>query len=152
VLKSSNGDGLRLRRATLIAVKTARIWLLILLAVLLPIRGAVAAAMLCPPTGTAHHQEQRVHAHHGSHAAVDSAEHHHDHADGAQHGHDDHHSSSGMSDKCNLCSACCTVAPMVSSPPTLPMLLGVTDVRFPSVSAPAPTFVLDVQERPPRTV
>src|SRR5450432_1182857 len=108
--------------------------------------------MLCAPVGTAHHQELRVHDHRMAHAVEGSATHHHDHAAPAQHGHDDRGSSSGGSDKCNLCSACCSVAPMVSSPPTVPVLLGVTDVLFPSVSAPAPSFVSDGQERPPRTI
>lgn len=138
-------------RANLITVKPF-IWLLILLAVLLPVRGAVAAAMLCAPTGTAHHQEQRVHEHPMSHMAMDSATHHHDHSATAELGHDGQGSPSGSSDKCNLCSACCSVAPMVSSTPTVPALLGASDVFFPSISAPAPSFVSDGQERPPRTI
>ena len=35
--------------ASLPPVKSVRIWVLILLAALLPLRGAMAAAMLCPP-------------------------------------------------------------------------------------------------------
>lgn len=133
-------------------MKTARIWLLILLAALLPVRGAVAAALMCAPPGTAHHQEQLVGDHEMLDVAMDSAAHRHDHTAPAEHGHDVQGSSSGASDKCNLCSACCSVAPMVSGPPTVSVLLGVTDAYFPSVSAPAPSFVSDGQERPPRTI
>jgi len=39
--------------------------------------------------------------------AVGSVVHHHDHAGHTRDGHDDHGSSSGSSDKCNLCSAFC---------------------------------------------
>jgi hypothetical protein len=123
------------------------------MAVLLPVRGAVAAAMLCAPVGAAHHQEVRVHDLLGTQQlATDSATHHPDLADHTPHGHDDHGSSSGTSDKCNLCSACCSVVPMVSRPPTVAVPPGVTDVLFPSVSAPAPSFVSAGQERPPRTI
>lgn len=134
-------------------MKTLRIWLLILLAVLLPVRGAVAAAMLCAPASAAHHQELGVHQHQVAQVPMDSAAHHHehaDHADHAQHGHDDEGSSSGSSDKCNLCSACCSVAPMVSSTPAVPVFLGLTEVFFPSISVPAASFLSDGQERPPR--
>lgn len=46
-------------RATSTNVKTLRIWLLVLLALLLPIRGAVAAGMLCEAGGGLHHGLER---------------------------------------------------------------------------------------------
>jgi len=41
---------------------------------------------------------------------------------------------------------------MVGSLPSVPVLLGVTDVFFPGVAALAPSFVSDGEERPPRTI
>jgi hypothetical protein len=134
-------------------VKSFRIWLLLLLAVLLPVRGAMAAAMLCPPVGAGtpgevrlmdhpapgqHHPAAEVHGAGHDHAA-------HDHASGGQ---DDGTSSQ---DSCRLCTAFCSVTPMVSSLPTVVAPLDLSTAAFPHLSAPAPSFVSDGQERPPRT-
>ena len=48
-------DGIPARRPK--PVKLLRIWLLVLLAVLLPVRGAMAAAMACPPPASAAAQQ-----------------------------------------------------------------------------------------------
>ena len=132
------------------AVKVLRIWLLLLLAVLLPVRGAVAAAMLCP-MGTASH-EAVVDA-----AAQDPHAGHHGHDAGAGkhgHGHGHGHDQQGHAtpDKCNLCSAYCSLTPLASEPPSLPERLEPTAVKFPDVSSPAPTFLSGGQERPPRSI
>lgn len=137
-------------------MKTVRIWFLLLLALLLPLRGAVAAAMLCPVGSTGMQNELRVQdrsvAHEAmDHEAVDHDEAAHEHG-GADHGHDHsgHHQST--SDKCNMCSAFCSLTPLVSAPVTLPEPLGLTTVKFTDLSAPPPNFFSDGQERPPRTI
>jgi len=120
-------------------VKNLRIWLLVLLAILLPLRGAIAAAAPCVGTG---HPAPVEHAqmHHHMEAAqieIGHAHHHHDHA-GA--------------DKCNLCSSCCSTAPLILTfAPTVAALDG-QSADFPLVQAPAPTFLSDGQERPPRSI
>jgi hypothetical protein len=139
-------------------VRTVRIWLLLLLAGLLPVRGAVAAAMLCPVSHSGGQVELRLQhddlstptthqAMDDSAAGHDHSSAHHDHG-GAHHEHD----SSGHADKCNLCSACCSLTPMVSSSPMLLAPQDLANVSFPDLSAPAPIFFSDGQERPPRTI
>ena len=68
-------------------VKALRPWILLLLAVLLPLRGAMAAVMLCPPAAIGTQSEVRVSGqpldHHGSDQGVEV----HDHA---AHGHGVH--------------------------------------------------------------
>jgi len=118
-------------------VKTLRIWLLVLLAVLLPLRGAVAAAMPCE--GIGHHAPaQPAHAHHAMHAApADHGAPHHDHA--------------GV-DKCNLCASCCAATPMpMMCSPTV-AALDDRAATFPALRAAAATFLSAGQERPPRSL
>ena len=115
-------------------MKTVRICLLLLLVLLLPFRGAVAAAMLCPVEGQAHHDVgmQAAHAHAG-------ADHHDDHGHGAP-------------DKCNMCYAFCALTPLAGAAPKLPEPAALPAVKFPEFPAPAPSFLSDGQERPPRTL
>ena len=129
-------------------MRTVRIWLLVLLAVLLPVRGAVAAAMLCPmggqymPTASAEHrQDEHAVAEHHDHAG-------HDHPGFEHHTHD--HGSAA--DKCNLCVAFCSVTPLLSEPPAVPAPQVVAAVRFPSYAAAPPSFFSDGEERPPRSI
>lgn len=133
-------------------MKNLRVWLLLLLA-LLPVRGAMAAAMLCsagsgglqgePPFAAPAH-EVIEHAH--DHASPDRAhDHSHDHAhaaDGARHAPADH---------CEMCSAFCSITPLVSELPPLPGPHMLATLAFPVLSAPAPSFFSDGQERPPRS-
>ena len=132
-------------RATLLMVKPVRIWFVLLLVILLPMRGAVAAAMLCPGAGV--QAEQRVHDHTLDHAAMDHSM-AHDHAAGHAGGGNDH----AMTDKCNMCSAYCSLTPLVGSLPAVMMPLDFTAVRFPDLASPPPSFISDAQERPPRTI
>lgn len=131
-------------------MKLVRIWLLVLLAVLLPVRGAVAGAMLCPPTGIGTQSKVRLmdhkaigHDHHVGAAA--SVQHVHD--DGAQHD----HGLSGQ-DKCNLCSALCSLTPLVSEHAGVAEPRDLAATRFPGFSSPAPSFLSDGQDRPPRSI
>jgi hypothetical protein len=127
-----------------------RVWMLVLLAVLLPMRGALAAAMLCAPStpgvltqatptqGSTHHDA--------------SEPTHHDHA---QHEHGsgghDHHAAASQ-DKCNLCSATCSLTPLVHHIAGVEIPTGLKTASFPDLAAPAPSFLSDGQERPPRTI
>jgi len=139
------------------AVRTLRIWLLVLLAVLLPVRVAVAAAMLCPPAsangqsgvGTA---VSEVDPH--TRDAVDHAA--HEHANHQHAGHDsdapsagEHHDGFG---KCNLCCDFCSMTPLLSTLPSVPTPPSLSSVAFPAFLAPAPSFLSDGQERPPRSI
>lgn len=132
--------------------EAARICLLVLLAVLLPVRGAVAAAMLCPVAGTGTPSELRMHDHPAGHEAMDPGvtHAHADHHDPA--GHHDDGQGQGTADKCNLCSACCSLASLVSALPALAEPIDLAALRFPDLSSPAPTFLSDGQERPPRSI
>ena len=143
------------------SVKLFRVWLLVLLAVLLPVRGAMAVAMACAPSGmpvssqaalVASHDDE--HAQHGADAGHEHAAVAHDHASPDHSaGHDgpqDHGKS--HADKCNLCSASCSAAPLVRDVAGVPELNDPASTVFPSLAAPAPSFLSDGQERPPRTI
>jgi hypothetical protein len=124
-------------------VKILRIWLLVLLAILLPLRGAIAAALPCEGIG---HRAPVEHAH--VHPGMDSA--------GveavASHGHGGHHHDHAGVDKCNLCSSCCSTAPLLLTFSPTVAAPDSSSVEFPLLQAPAPTFQSDGQERPPRSI
>ena len=137
-------------------MKLFRTWLLLLLVVLLPVRGAMAAAMLCLPQSDAR-SERVVVDHHGggvASAGHDHAQHSHDHA---QHAHDasaaQQKDEGGTVDShdCNLCASFCSLTVLTSDPP---------DWRHPAAQAalnaaptsPVPSFVSDGEKRPPRTI
>lgn len=130
-------------------MKVLRLWLLVLLAVLLPLRGAMAAAMLCPPAGAPMPVEWRAGSHEAHHAhdraEARAAMHHHE---GAAH---DEGSPAPDHGQCNLCSAFCSLTPLPSAMPGVPPPLEASTASFPAWSAPAPSFVSDGQERPPRS-
>jgi len=137
-------------------VKTLRPWFLLLLALLLPMRGAVSAAMLCPPAGFGMQTELRMVEHpigHGmDHHAMDPAD---PDAASAAHGHGAHDDGShdhGTSDKCDVCSAFCSLTPLLGSAPTLPAPLPMASTAFPALRVPTPTFLSDGQDRPPRSI
>ncbi|MFT3817844.1 MAG: DUF2946 family protein [Rubrivivax sp.] len=117
-------------------MKLLRIWLLVLLAVLLPVRGAMAASMLCPPAGGESRTEARL-----------MASSHHRHGDGTHKHHEPAHD-----DKCNLCSASCSLTPMPSHVAGIAEPRHLAGISYPPLSAPAPSFVSDGQERPPRSI
>lgn len=139
------------------AMKRVQIWLLLLLAVLLPIRGALAAAMLCPPAGVGTQMELRVLDHQlGHHQLMDAPAPvvGHDHA---MHGHGpesaaDGGTQLGATDRCNQCSAFCSLTPLVSSALSMPVPHELGAASFPDLSAPAPSFFSGGQERPPRSI
>lgn len=129
-------------------MKLLRIWLLVLLATLIPVRGAVAAAMLCSAAGPGSQGELRVmdpRAAGGVHDAEAQAHHRHD--GGAGHDH-----KAAQKDKCNLCAASCALTPLLSEPAGISEPRDLADVPFPSITAPAPSFLSGGQERPPRSI
>ena len=138
-------------------MRTIRIWLLVLLAVLLPVRAAVAAAMLCPPASV-DSQNTVVAAttemdHHAmgvaDPAAHEHADHHHPEYDSDAPDTSGHHDGFG---KCNLCCDFCSLTPLLSTLPSVPAPLNPSSVSFPELFAPAPSFLSDGQERPPRSI
>lgn len=129
-------------------MKFLRLWFLVLLAVLLPVRGAMAATMPCMPAGAGGHAEVVVTGHVEAHA----------HHEGMDHGHDaqvheptpDPQPGHGHAsqDKCNMCSASCSSPPLAGSFPAIDGPVVLSTATFPAVSAPAPTFQSGGQDRP----
>jgi hypothetical protein len=114
-------------------VKRLRLCLLVLLALLLPVRGTMAAALLCPPGGTDMQVEMPAdhHAHHGT--AADAA-------------------TPASPDKCTVCAAYCSAAPLLGSPLPMPPSHEPAAASFPRLIAPVPSFVSGGPERPPRSI
>jgi hypothetical protein len=134
-------------------VKTFRTVVLLLLVLLLPLRGAVAATMLCSTPGetsqvTAAFQDHGTHADHTGHAQ---------HGDGTDPAVPDpagsHHDGKGEhADACNLCASGCHATPLATAPPEVLEPLLTARVVFPAISTPAAAFQSEGQERPPRTI
>jgi hypothetical protein len=129
-------------------VKHLRIFILVLLAVLLPIRGAMAATMLCPDgkgPGTA--VVVTEHAHHDT-QADHSAAHHHASNDVAN-----TDSSAGEHPTtCHLCASGCCMASIFGAVPSLAEPGLTYTVIFPELTTRIPAFQSDGQDRPPRTI
>jgi hypothetical protein len=111
-------------------LKFLRLCLLVLLAALLPCRGALATAMVCAPAAPA------------SHAAHGDG---HDHAGHHEAAHED------ATDTCNVCAASCAATPLLPALPGVAAPHALTAARYPAVSAPAPSFLSGGPERPPRS-
>jgi hypothetical protein len=140
-------------------VKTFRLWLLLLMVVLLPLRGALAAGMLCPVGGFGVQAEAQPTKHAHLHDAAGMGHEHaaqpfsaHDHGAGHEHASSGPGDEAGSSaDKCNLCSAFCSVTGLVSAAVTMGETQQVPMV-FPHLYVPPAAFFSDGQERPPRTI
>jgi len=135
-------------------LKHLRIFVLVLLSVLVPLRGAVAAAMLCPD-GT--HTKAAVAAagygHHNVHADHGMQEHHaalHDHA--GNHAPDIDSATDAHTNTCQFCASGGSVTPIAPPPSAVTSPLLPSSVMFPALSAPATVFFSDGQDRPPRTI
>jgi len=128
-------------------VKRFRILILVLMAILLPIRGAVAATMLCPEgEGTDTVVTVVVHGHHEMHSDH-AASHHHatgDVTDGS--------SSVKHPTTCQFCASGGCMASIVGTVPSLEQPGPTSSVSFPALTAPVPAFQSDGQDRPPRTI
>lgn len=115
--------------------KALRVALLLLLALLLPLRGAVAASMSCAlPAGVvvqvADHDPAAVHP--------------------TGHGHDEPATHHASADKCHLCVAAGAATPLPMDPPRLPAAAQCTTLRFPPLAEAVTAFVPEGPERPPR--
>jgi hypothetical protein len=122
---------------------------LVLLAVLMPLRGAVAACMLCPDAGSV-----AVQAHHDCASARASARHPPQFGPAVPHAPSERLPAAaagvGHADKCPLC-AMGTAAALATVPRTLfdPIEPGAT--VFPTPASPPLSFVSARQDRPPRS-
>lgn len=138
----------------LIRVKSLRVWLVLLLAVLLPVRGALAVGMQCSTPGTQLHVEAQLSHGHEPHATHSDHRHHEAAAaqpDGGAGVNDTAHDHAGAADQCNLCSASCSATGLASASVTVAEQQCLPTV-FPRLDAPPPNFVSGGQERPPRTI
>ena len=123
---------------------------MLLVILLLPIRGAMAAAMLClsqdgPENVMVQHLGEsggHDHAHHGHGAQA--------HVEDTQAGQDDD-VASGNADDCNLCASFCSLSLLASTAPDLRHPWARAALN-PTPSIPAPSFVSDGEDRPPRTI
>lgn len=133
-------------------MKPVRIWLLLLLALLLPFRGAVAAAMLCPMGAPGHPAEVSLraaplaHVHAGHMAVNGPAAEAQPPTPAHEGGHE--HTAGGT---CHMCSAFCSITPLLSEPPQLLEPSLASAARFPELATPAPRHHSDGQDRPPRS-
>ena len=135
-------------------MKYPRTFVLVLLTVLLPLRGAVAAGMLCPQAeGTRTTNVAAEPVNHGMHADHEmqadlSAAHHHASADasGEETSHAHHPAN------CHACAGSCCMASMVATVPSLGLPKLTALVTFPALKAPRPAFSSGGQDRPPRTI
>jgi hypothetical protein len=138
--------------------------LLLVVALLLPFRGALAAAgLLCHMGGSspatvsqAHEPGDRGyshaangHRHHGDDTRPASKDHaHHEAIDDSP----DATGPAGGASTCDLCSSVCAAPPLPSHSAQLAVLLPATGERFPAVSPPRLAPTLGGLERPPRSV
>jgi hypothetical protein len=133
-------------------VNTLCLYVLVLLAVLLPIREAVAAAMPClgesTPTrqldagAVQHHRMGRpTSANTNADAAAHSAVHsHHDHG------------GAGHTGKCKLCTACCCGPALPSTGRLTLESLAPVLTRFPAPTTPDASYWSGGQERAARSI
>ena len=135
---------------TLTLVKSFRTFVLLLLVLLLPLRSAVAATMLCGTAGaTAQAAALHDHGGHSDHSG------HEAHASGGTHdqvGGSHHDGQSGHADSCNLCASGCHATPLATAPPEVLEPHLTAKVVFPALFVAAPAFQSDGQERPPRSI
>lgn len=126
----------------------------IALAILLPLKGTVAAAMLCPPGSTGMHVEARVGAPAGSHGDDERKYCGGHDAQPGSHPASQQAGAAGAhaaADICDACSALCSLTHMVGETWSMPDHADSRAVVFPRLIVPAPSFLSDGQERPPRT-
>lgn len=144
-------------------VTTLRLIVLMLLAVLLPLRGTLAAVQPClgsnsgSTAGMAHAAPGDHHAGHGeAHHADPHAGHHPlqagDPATAAPAdtgNHDSGNHDTGNHDSGCQASACCLM-PLATAPPVTAALRLSNQLRFPALVTPEPAFQSGGQDRPPR--
>lgn len=137
-------------------MKNLRVVILVLLALLLPIRGAMAAAMLCPGDGSGPSSAaavEQVHvvmpAEHGLHDAQATAHHHPSDGDASD---DDTSVSDGQPTACQVCASGCCLTPLAFAPPSVQARVLTTSAVCPALSLAIPAFESGGEDRPPRTI
>ncbi|OYT89168.1 MAG: hypothetical protein CFE46_01695 [Burkholderiales bacterium PBB6] len=141
-------------------MKHLRVLLLVLLTVLLPVRGAVAAAMLCSgggvmaaaanaapaPMVVGHCDEARLAVF--NMAAQDAGS-----PDSSAHTEaaDDADSSSPHAGACPFCAGGCNLTPLAFAPPSVEAVAPANTAHFPELTTRVAARYPDGQERPPRT-
>ncbi|WP_422823025.1 hypothetical protein [Variovorax humicola] len=104
--------------------------------------------MSCEPAGGA--GQAAIHLHPSGQAQPDAVD--HDHV-AHEHGTTGEHANSGSApDKCNLCCDLCSLTPLLSSLPTVPLPQAVAAISFPDLFAPSPSYLTERQDRPPRSI
>lgn len=137
-------------------MKTARVLLLILLAALLPLRTALADAVLC--AGHASHDMAAMSVMHGDQGGHDL----HDGDEASLQSPSDSFvelpadagPADGVGDPstCNTCAVSCSTSPLVLTVPHVPTPVKLTSPHLPSHDARALSHLSDGQERPPRSI
>lgn len=137
-------------------MKNLRVVILVLLALLLPVRGAMAAAMLCPGEGSGASAvvavvegDVAMPAEHGLHN--EQATSHHHPSDGHASDHDTS-VSGGHPTACQVCVSGCCLAPLAFAPPSVQVRVLTTSAVCPALSLAIPAFESGGQDRPPRTI
>ncbi len=138
-------------------MKHLRILVLVLLSILLPVQGAMAAAMLCPggagtgtPAAVARPNASALHAGHQMPDERPAA------------GHVAHHHASGDApdappatvehpSTCPFCASGCCMASMIGAVPSADQPVRAAAADFPALAPRVAAFLSDGQERPPRT-
>ena len=125
-------------------MKTVRILLLVLLAMLLPFRGALAEVAHC--VGTPNEQlraevTDHGHPHNADHALADD-----------ERDFDNHDHSSSVADKCNFCTASCSTTASMNALPNVAAPMALAAATFPALNASPPSHLSEGQERPPRSI
>ena len=147
-------------RVKLFRVKVMRVFVLLLVCLLLPLRGTLAATLPCAQQGSAGTlnaaTDQVYHGMPCNAAGADGPM--HDHRHGASHDSahrlspDDEDGANSQGDSCHVCCASACAAALTAAAAGTPDALPVLSTVFPALHVPAPDFQSDGQERPPRTV
>jgi len=121
--------------------------LLLLVAFLLPIRGALAAVgLFCHVDGTQPVAATTSHQHDPADHSSQHQSHqtHHDHSTG--------HDAPAQSDTCKYCAAVCSVPPVAPAEMTLHEPVSPGGEQFAAVTVSPPGPYVSGLERPPRTI
>lgn len=140
-------------------MKLARHLLLVLLALVLPLRSALAAidccsdAMSAPGPAVAQVHEHAAHADGApAHPGADAHHEHHGHDTAEQPPMDGTPDPSATCHACTAsCAASCSAVSLLSDMPVLPLPGAGADIVFPSLLTPPPSHASEGQERPPRS-
>lgn len=127
-------------------MKMLRLWLLVLLAVLVPLRGTFAAAAVCPD-GVPHAASSKPLQGQGAPTAAMAHAHVGAATASAQGAHLDHGGG-----KCSVCCASCTASANAPTFTWTVVPLDASSSEFPRLTAGVPAFVSESPERPPRSI